>query len=793
MNKRARSPAVPIIVKNARANNLKGVNLTFEPGRLYALVGPSGSGKTSLAFDVLYAEANRQGTAWGLVRVYRPPHPAARVSGLPERTIGIQQQVLHRFTTESVGRYTGFLDRVLASRLGRPKAPTCDHCHGRGYVRDIDESRLIRDPKKPLTQGALTPVVKALAQLDSRKWQRYAKDHGFRPDAAWGTLPPDVRQAVLNGRDGFVSIVDSMREALSGHVPRLPKNLREDLEQELQSSTSRVLCRDCGGLGYAGLGSNTAFDKDLGSLVEQHVLPMSATEQGWLQRLALNQINLLSPVHRLSSYQARALRLMAGVCSLERPALVLFDEPVAGLLPREAVVMAGVLRELADAGHTVIAAEHGQELVRASDTVVAFGPGAGELGGHVVFQGPPSAYFAKYPAGAVWNGKNAMRPTTTNARARLQSSKGESLRISSRAIRHRTLRASSKSQPLRISFSDWSGMANVDVAIPLGRIVCVSGPAGSGKTAILEAVFAAADKSSCAWLGRVNMVSRHGHESIRRPHIITPEGIGTHPGSTPATYIGVWDHFRDLYASLPDARRLRLTRSHFSFNAPEGRCPTCLGKGFQEWDDGSYAHCPTCEGGRLCARAAHAKWKGVSLPQINSYTVHQASELFSDKASIVRYLGFLDSVALDYLVLGQPSWSLSGGEAQRVKIATELCKRLGDRSLYILDEPFRGVGQQACPHLFHSLRHLVNKNNTVLIAENDPAIACRADWLIMLESPKRRLGGGASLNIVWQGEGRDCPETFWDPKPADTKVASIGLKKTKKSKIASRTTSAPIR
>ncbi|MFZ3132063.1 MAG: hypothetical protein WA125_13430, partial [Desulfosporosinus sp.] len=264
------------------------------------------------------------------------------------------------------------------------------------------------------------------------------------------------------------------------------------------------------------------------------------------------------------------------------------------------------------------------------------------------------------------------------------------------------------------------------------------------------------DKTPTAWQDRSTLINRNHHDAIRRPHMVTPDPIGLHPGSTPATYIGLWDKIRDLFAEISKDKRYRFTKSHFSFNKKEGQCPACEGHGFNRSNNG-YIICPVCNGTRYRKEILKILYQGKSIADINNLDVQQASQVFHGVEGIHRYLAFLSALLLEYLILGQPSNSLSGGESQRIKIVVELSKRLGNRTLYLLDNPCRGIGDSAAMILGGVFKQLLNLGNTIVIVENNPDMAKQADWVIFLGDKK-----GNTPTILYEGPGNGCPDKYWN-------------------------------
>lgn len=706
--------AACIIVRKVRVNNLDIQELSLEIGKLHVFCGPSGSGKSSLSFDVLYAAADAKGEAHGISRVYRRPEATYSVEGLPHCVIGIEQQLTPGTFIESVAWHVGLVD-ALASR---PGSGFCSTCGGKGYVRDIDPERVIRDANKRMTAGALSPAVKTCIGLDLPRWKHWCEAHGIDERLAWSKLSDALRHELLFADPKyFRPVIPALREELH----RTPTG---DLAEELPYYTACPPCSTCHGWGTPGAARHRTKSPTLGELaVGNEAL------RDWIILLELGDVPVLEPMFRQSSATARKLRFLEALRRLAPHSLVIFDEPAAGMTHLEAVHMAHVLRNIQARGHTVIAVDHMEEIILAADVATVLGPGSGEKGGKVVKQCSPDKL--RLPA------VRAPRPT----RAKIEA--GES------------------GKRLQAAFSSWYGFMGFTVDIPLLRFVCVCGPSGSGKTSFLDACHAATDKSPVAWQGRVLLDDRKGNDAVRRPHKVTPDAIGLHSGSTPATYTGLWDKVRIEFAALPDARRHRLGKGHFSFNSRDGQCLRCLGRGYLTSDGVHFEECPACHSTRFKAAVLTAQYKNKSIAQVNAMTMLQASELFRASAGLKEHLRHFHGVGLEYLVLGQPSNTLSGGENLRVKIVDLLSRKLGERSLYIMDNPCRGIGPEATGLLVETFKRLAQKH-TVLVAENSPAVAARADWIVLLGRPHVSSGGTRTLNIRYSGPPSQCPDKTWN-------------------------------
>ncbi|MDI6792624.1 MAG: ATP-binding cassette domain-containing protein [bacterium] len=279
--------------------------------------------------------------------------------------------------------------------------------------------------------------------------------------------------------------------------------------------------------------------------------------------------------------------------------------------------------------------------------------------------------------------------------------------------------------------------SNFDFTFPLNRFICITGLSGTGKSSLLNIIFRALNKSSTAWMGLRGMGEIIGKGKIRRPYLVDQTPIGNNPRSTPATYLGVWDRIRDAFAETEQAKHLGFNVSHFSFNTQEGQCQSCQGMGYvpiPDEEETLWEYCPVCNGRRYRKEILKVYYDDFSIADALKLTVDEAAKVFSDSKLVKRKLSFLQQVNLGYLALGQSSGSLSGGESQRIKLAKELSKRLGDRCVYLLDTPSRGLHLQDLPILANVFKRLVEKNNTVIIVDNHEELYNEADIIVRLES-----------------------------------------------------------
>jgi excinuclease ABC subunit A len=459
------------------------------------------------------------------------------------------------------------------------------------------------------------------------------------------------------------------------------------------------------------------------TVIATELLKEIRSRMAFLDEVGLGYLALDRKAPTLSGGESQRIRLAAQIGSGLAGVLYVLDEPSIGLHPRDNVKLLGALEALRDKGNTVVVVEHDEDTIRAADWVVDFGPGPGKRGGEVVAAGTP-ADIAKAPrsvTGAFLAGRDAI---TVPADRRKRSA----ARLVLRGVSHNNLK-------------------HVDVEIPLGLLVCVTGVSGSGKSSLVGDVLEPALRevlgSEVATPGE--FAGLEGTEALDKVIVIDQSPIGRTPRSNPATYVKLWDDIRNLFTMLPEAKKRGWKAGRFSFNVAGGRCEACEGHGSVRLDMDFLADiwvtCEVCGGTRFAKDTLEIRWKGKNVADLLNMEVGEALELFADAPDIARKLQTLHDVGLDYLHLGQASPTLSGGEAQRVKLSRELAKRSTGKTLYILDEPTTGLHMADVRQLLGVLERLVDAGNTVLVVEHNLDVVKRADWVIDL-GPEGGAGGG---------------------------------------------------
>jgi excinuclease ABC subunit A len=653
----------------------------------------------------------------------------------------------------------------------------CPECDGLGTRYTFDPDLLIPDPSLSFVQGAV-PLVGPLTHMG--RWRKHiyegmAKALGIDLKAPWNRLPKKHQDLLLNG-SGDAHIVWEWKQRgggvwkhagkWEGIVPQLMSQFKKTAagprRMQLEKYMRVVRCPACQGYRLnpqaraVRVGGQTLIElgqMQLGELVpwfdryEQSLTPVQWTiagellkeiraRLGFLLNVGLHYLSLDRAAPTLSGGEAQRIRLAGQIGSGLVGVLYILDEPSIGLHPRDNDRLLRSLERLRDMGNTVLVVEHDEETMRAADYLVDFGPGPGTRGGEVVAAGDPAEVLAN--------------PASVTARYLTRE----------KEIAVPKERRSPNGKTLRIVGARQNNLKDITAEVPLGVFVCVTGVSGSGKSSLvndilLEAMLArgkfdfdTAPEENGGEQAQ-HTVGAHdrieGVEYIDKLIDIDQAPIGRTPRSNPATYIKVWDEIRALYAQMPDAKVRGYQPGRFSFNKPGGRCEACEGNGSNRLEMDFLADvwvtCPVCEGRRFNRETLQVKYRGKSIHDVLELEVAQALEHFEHVPKIRAMLQTLHDVGLDYIKLGQPSPTLSGGEAQRVKLAKELCRRSTGKTLYVLDEPTTGLHFEDIRKLLDVLHGFVEQGNTVLVIEHNLDVIKTADWVIDL-GPEGGSSGG---------------------------------------------------
>jgi excinuclease ABC subunit A len=664
-------------------------------------------------------------------------------------------------------------------------AGACPRCSGLGVEQFFDPQRVVVHPTLSLASGAIRGWDRRNAHF-FQLIQALARHYRFDIETPWNELAPDVRQVVLHGsgseaialpgrapaqRHGQGSArAARRREPFEGILPNLDRRYRETQSPAVRDELARYLgvrpCPECGGarlsrmarfvfvggsslpeLSRLDVGSALAFFRELNlpgwrGEVAAKIVKGVADRLQFLVDVGLDYLTLDRSAHTLSGGEAQRIRLASQIGSGLTGILYILDEPSIGLHQRDNRRLLDTLAALRDLGNTVIVVEHDEEAMLAADYLVDLGPGAGAHGGAVVAAGTPREIMA-HPASLTGQYLSGRRSIPLPAR---------------RATRD-------PARQLRIVGARGNNLRDVTVDIPAGLFTCVTGVSGSGKsTLVLDTLFAhlaarlGGTPSEGAPCERIE-----GLELIDRVIDIDQSPIGRTPRSNPATYTGLFAPLRELFAAVPESRARGYEAGRFSFNVKGGRCEACQGDGVLKVEmhflPDVYVPCDVCSGRRYNRETLEIRYRGRNIHEVLEMTVEEALHLFHSVPMVAGKLQTLTDVGLAYLKLGQSATTLSGGEAQRVKLSRELAKRATGRTLYILDEPTTGLHFEDVAHLLQVLHRLRDEGNTIVVIEHDLDVIKTADWVIDLGPD----GGARGGQVVVSGAPErvaDCPQSY---------------------------------
>jgi excinuclease ABC subunit A len=607
----------------------------------------------------------------------------------------------------------------------------CPICHGFGNIIELDMALVVPDSSKSISQNAIEPWSKPHYRAQLADLKRAARGR-VRLDVPWIDLSDDERRFVIDGDGasfegvkGFFRWLERkkykvhVRVFLSRYRGYLTcpecngaRLRREARDVKVGGRTIDVVCaltvREADGF-FAGL---QLSEKD--AEIADKVLREIRKRLGFLRDVGLDYLTLDRLSSTLSGGESQRINLATSLGSALVDTLYVLDEPSIGLHSRDNERLITILRQLRDQGNTVLVVEHDADMIKVADTVVDMGLGAGEQGGRIVFSGTLQALLQE--------------PRSLTAKYLRDEL----------AIPVPSIRRKPTNQRIRISGASEHNLKNVDVEVPLGMLTCVTGVSGSGKSTLVhDVIYAALKRSKGDWDRRVGTHRKlEGAEFITDVVLVDQAPIGRTPRSNPVTYLKAFDPIRELFAATKDARSRGLTASHFSFNVPGGRCEACEGEGEvkveMQFLADVFVPCEQCEGKRFKPQVLEVKYRGRGVDQVLDLTVREALTFFGSSPKVLRRLQVLDEIGLGYLRLGQPATTLSGGEAQRIKIAAHLSSQGGDRVLYILDEPTTGLHFDDIAKLLAAFRKLLQAGHSLLVIEHNLDVIKTADWIIDL-------------------------------------------------------------
>jgi len=657
--------------------------------------------------------------------------------------------IVHRFSERFECRPCGIAYEVPQPRLFSFNSPfgACPTCHGFGNVIELDLNLAVPDQSKSIQQNAIEPFTKPHYRSQLVDLKRAARACGIRLTTPWRDLTDEERQFIVEGDgDGY--------KGIKGFFSGLErKKYKVHIRVFLSRYRGYVTCPECDGtrlrreardvfvggqtvdwISGLTVGAAAAFFDTLTlTPTEQEVADRVAREitrrLSFLRDVGLDYLTLDRLSSTLSGGEAQRINLASALGSSLVGTLYVLDEPSIGLHPRDNERLIAILRKLRDQGNTVLVVEHDADTIGVGDLIVDLGLGAGEQGGRIIHAGSfesllkePQSLTAKYLRGDL----TIPLPATRRKHTPLA---------------------------IRVTGARQHNLTGIDVAIPLNTLTCVTGVSGSGKSTLVhDVIYAAIKRAKGAWDKPVGAHDRlEGAELVTDVTLVDQAPIGRTPRSNPVTYLKAFDPIRELFSKTKDARANGLTASHFSFNVPGGRCDECDGEGTvrveMQFLADVFVPCDQCDGRRYKPQVLEVRYRGRNVYDVLNMTVREALSFFSTAPKVVRRLHVLDEIGLGYLRLGQPATTLSGGEAQRIKIASHLSSRKTDRTLYVLDEPTTGLHFDDIAKLLASFRKLIQAGNSLLVIEHNLDVIKTADWIIDL-GPE---GGEAGGQIVAEG------------------------------------------
>ena len=695
------------------------------------------------------------------------------VLSMPKETIPGRKEegVLRHYSKRLMCPVTGLSYRDPAPHNFSFNSPqgSCPKCKGLGYISAVDEDKVLPDRSLSVRQGAIAPLGTFKNTLIFRQITALLNKYDYTLDTPISEMTNDVVNELINGSDERIKVqitgINSEADAVFMEYEGIAKYVRS-LQQQTditaaeqkwadQFAVTRV-CPECGGARLNKEALNFRIDgkniyelasMDIQDLYEwccnveprlserqrtiaSEILKEIRTRLQFMLEVGLDYLSLNRPAESLSGGEEQRIRLATQIGSKLVNVLYILDEPSIGLHQRDNVRLIDSLKQLRDGGNTVLVVEHDRDMMLSADWIIDLGPRAGRKGGEVVFQGTVNDMLKTDTLTAGYlNGK-------------LDTADG-----------NLSERRAGNGQSIVLHGCRGNNLKNIDVEFPLGKLICVTGVSGSGKSSLVNETLQPilSQKFYRSLKEPLEYDSVDGIDFIDKVVDVDQSPIGRSPRSNPATYTGVFSDIRQLFVELPESKIRAYKPGRFSFNVSGGRCEACGGNGYKTIEmnflPDVMVPCEVCHGKRYNRETLEVRYKGKSIADILDMTINMAVEFFENVPTILNKIKVLQDVGLGYLKLGQPSTTISGGESQRVKLATELAKRDTGKTLYILDEPTTGLHFEDIRVLMNVLNRLVDKGNTVIVIEHNMDVIKQADWVIDIGPEGGRNGG----MIVAQG------------------------------------------
>lgn len=769
-----------ISMYGCRENNLKNVDITIPYSQIVCFIGVSGSGKSTLVFDTLYAEGKRRyieslgvNEAYYVSKIKKPEAdhfigvpPAialvqSRTNRNPRSTVGTISQISYYLQAlfSSCGKKEGREDKAFTPSMFNLNSPQgiCPECEGNGEIMEFDETLIWPNQELSVAKGGLKlggakPGTTKYAFLDS-----FLKQFGFNVDTPIREFSNELKVALLFGQKknkkfkleypGIIS--DSER------IYRTTKSI--DVKEDLERFMKKMPCEKCGGTGYnpdilnitidgenIDYYMNLCMDELAGffenySFYDQRDVMWGQIKNTFLKNLhqcidlGIGYLALGRKATTLSGGELQRLKLAAQISSEISGVVYVLDEPSSGLHASDIGKVLEAIKKLNCTGNknTIVLVEHTAKLIKASDYIFEVGPGAGEQGGEVIAHGTVKEICRNK---ASISGKYLMGVCTAGMPKPSHIFRPDGM--------------------IRLCHVTANNLKNISVDIPLGGMVCVTGVSGSGKTSL---IFDSFYQSMC-YQRNIGLENIEGRENIKNIILCDQSSIGKSSRSCPVTYLDLYMPIRKLFAEQELAKKRRYKETHFSFNVAGGRCEACKGEGILKVNMGFLPDmtviCDRCDGRRFKDETLEIKYKDMSIYDVLEMSISDAKEFFKEEKRVFLKLEAVEKVGLGYLRLGQPTSTLSGGESQRLKLAAEISKANSKGTLFIFDEPTKGLHFEDVKQLLKVMKELVRIGNSLLIVEHNLDVIASCDYIIDIGPGAGKFGG----NVIGEGTPREIAE-----------------------------------